>query len=652
MSEFALQNVDKNSEGITHKVWVEEWHIKNLLESISNLLEQNHNNWSISEEEYIKQRNEIIKLFNEQNLERSLLIKKYKELESLVLKKSENERKEWWEDSFIVNMFKWWLYKVISIDKDLEKNDPMQNFTKWVIDELISLPELVEVLIRDSNARKQFIDWIKNLTWEQVKDTFFDWVWNIASWDAYETWKSAVFTILLLTWLGGLAKSGASVAWKIASKTMSKTWIKSIEKSVLKTVVSATDDTLGSTWKIIWKQTIDLTENVWKSIIKWADELSLWNKTFWVVEKSINSIKNVGKVGALSYATATWLWQQGVNNDYTTDNSPKNSSDNFNYSKYKDFKNPKNISESEKNAEKFLYQDIEESALDILDETYNPTSPWDRKFLRLFKKIPLDKIYEAHDKSDWLENIDDVIKKYDSYIDIIMQEYIGDKFKKYRWVRQQSQLSQELRNKIIKLAKARTQVLFYNIGEFLRKEKWSESEKLVSNKKRYKYIWDLINNNTKFNEFIKGKKSIITDDVWYNEFKSNQINWLYNKLNSVEKDIDLMYPKWLYYDVDYGSGIVTKSIGYKWNNFPEDKRWFYIWWYKYKLDWVNDITSIWIDWDDLVIKWNIYWKPNSEIKLSKTSFAEWISDLLFKWYQKVPSTDLKKEITIQRDIVV
>jgi hypothetical protein len=115
--------------------------------------------------------------------------------------------------------------------------------------------------------------------------------------------------------------------------------------------------------------------------------------------------------------------------------------------------------------------------------------------------------------------------------------------------------------------------------------------------------------------------------------------------------IDLNHP-WLSYDVNFWNTVTQNTIVFKWNNFPEDKRWFYIGWYKYKLDWVKDITSIWIEWDNFVIKWNIYWKPNSEIKLSKSNFVDWISDLVLEWYRKVQSHDFKKEITIQRDIVV
>jgi hypothetical protein len=295
-----------------------------------------------------------------------------------------------------------------------------------------------------------------------------------------------------------------------------------------------------------------------------------------------------------------------------------------------------------------MTMDLETSALDILDETYNPTGPWDRKFLRLFKAIPLDKIFSAHNKATNYYNPNDVLDAYDNHISIISEIYIRQEFEKNKNNKGILQNSTEDRKKIIERAKQRTKILFYKIWEFLWKEKWWEFDNLEDNKKRYKKIWDLFENK-KFDKFIKSEKSFLQADVNFNEFKNKQIKWLRKKLIDTQK-VNILYP-WLSYDVDYWDSVVTKNISYKWEKFPENKRWFYIAWYKYKLDWIKDITSIWIDWDKFIIKWNIYWIPNTEIALSKAWFIDWLSDLTFKWYHNVSSLDWKQKITIQRDIV-
>ncbi len=655
-SQINQTNLEKKTQ-----VSVEDWHIKSLVESISKTLEENHNNWNISDEEYEIQKKQILDLYKKQNLERSELIKKYKELESLVLWKSNQERKDWWEDSFIINWLKWSLYKIISVDEDLEKNDTMQNFIKWVIDELISLPELVEVLIRDSNARKQFIEWIKNLTLDQVKETFFEWVWNIASWDAYETWKSAVFTILLLTWLWWVIKSWWSVAGKVGKKMMVKSWEKSLEKWLTKTAQVATKEVVQWTWKTvlsgvdevviwsqktIWKSVDNLFEKTWRTASNPLDELYSWaSKT--AASKTATGMWKLWSFSPILYATTNWVSQKIIYDDYYV-NKTRIESNNNNQWKYS---NGFDI-----NRELHIVQTVEQddSTLDILDWKYD--TRWNPKLdilVNSFKEIPLDKMFEAYDKATIYDNPEDVFETYWEITDKIAEEYIRNNIKKTKWIwKWWNNEPKYLKEDIMKLRQYRKWViknLMFTTGYFLRKEKWvwtNDIEKKINDWNRIK-IWDLLKNE-RFKEFIKKEKSFLKKDVWFYEFKSKQLIWLQKKLWETS-DASFMSPG-LQYESDFWDEKVKKSIEFKtWNQVIENKRWLYIGWQRFLIEWITEVTKVWIFEDKFVINWKMYGETK-EIKLDKNIFRNGLNDLIFSSYHRFQSIDWKTNFAIKRAV--
>ncbi|MFA5916831.1 MAG: hypothetical protein WC850_01190 [Candidatus Gracilibacteria bacterium] len=295
--------------------------------------------------------------------------------------------------------------------------------------------------------------------------------------------------------------------------------------------------------------------------------------------------------------------------------------------------------ENQKEKNKYPRKDVEEESLDLLDGK-KAGIEGKEKFYTTFKKVSLEKIMEAHNKAT---SYDDFISSTDSFnLDIkeVLKDDIGSKLKGSL-----DDLPPEKKKNIIEKRKSIAMHSMWIIGKFLRKEKGIEFDK-----NKYKTIGDLLD-TPKFKKFMEEEKSFLKENVTFYEFKNNQIKGLIEKLSEPNLKIDLNHPG-LSYDVNFGNTVTQNTIVFKGNNFPEDKRGFYIGGYKYKLDGVKDITSIGIEGDNFVIKGNIYGKPNSEIKLSKSNFVDGISDLVLEGYRKVQSHDFKKEITIQRDIVV
>ncbi len=460
------------------------------------------------------------------------------------------------------------------------------------------------------------------------------------------------------------------------------------EETILEKVL-ASDNIIEDSKKWL----LDLKQEIWKkvdtvqdkageikdSVTDWANDIYKTTTNYlWEKADTLQKYKNL--------ALETLFWTKsalaGLKEELPNikpDNDPKK--DRWLLDEYKE-KEQIEKNKKREQAERFLQMDVEESALDILDWSYTPTTPEDGEVIKLFKNIPLDKIFEAHNKATSYNDFQDVSETYWDITQDITKQYIWmeikrimqQKYKNQKWWNnklpiwildpkkpfsdkevnkllessEQKLISPEFKRKLIEKSKARSKELINKIWYFLRKEKWWEFENIANNKKKYPNIWALLTNR-KFEEFINEEQKLFKKDVSFNDFKNEQIKWLRDKLTDTQK-VDLLSPFWLSYDVMFWDNVVKNTIVFKWENFPEDKRWFYIGWYKYKFDWIKNITGMLIDWEDLVIKRKIWWIENTDIKLSKTKLVEWLKDLIFEWKLTVPTSDLKKDIFIQRDI--
>lgn len=128
-----------------------------------------------------------------------LFIKYEKEKEKIVWETNEALDKEQ-----LINQARSEIYEKIWINNDLSKNSSIENFLKWVIDELIIWNYDLAIEIINTNWKVLF-DALSQLTSVEGMKALAKWleesVIKLASWNAYEKWKSIVELGLIWTWV-------------------------------------------------------------------------------------------------------------------------------------------------------------------------------------------------------------------------------------------------------------------------------------------------------------------------------------------------------------------------------------------------------------------------------------------------------------------
>ncbi len=167
--------------------------------------------WTISQEDFDNFFVQITELMKKQDADINTINTQFEKVKNEIIKKSAQAIKDWKQETLVTWTFKKLFYFPLGIEEDLWKNNELQNYSKWVIDELMALPEVVELLATNSQARSQLIEAFKNLRWEQIKNSF-----HISVENAYEAWRATVFSILMLSWIWALLKTWSKLIWKIA----------------------------------------------------------------------------------------------------------------------------------------------------------------------------------------------------------------------------------------------------------------------------------------------------------------------------------------------------------------------------------------------------------------------------------------------------
>ena len=196
----------------------------------------------------------------------------------------QSETKEKLDKEAMINEVKTMLYEKLWIDNNQENNNSLENFTKWIVDELILNNYDLAIQVWETNW-KILIDSIKYLfTWEwlkQIAEWLKESIWNIFTWNAYEKWKSIAELWLITTWV---------LAWTYIWKKGLKLWMKEIsrlrvnkerlvESSKLKQVVW---DTRNKVNKIVPKQEIDFEKALVEDIAKLWDKQRLEAASFYL----------------------------------------------------------------------------------------------------------------------------------------------------------------------------------------------------------------------------------------------------------------------------------------------------------------------------------------------------------------------------------
>ncbi len=129
------------------------------------------------------------------------------------------ETKEHLNKEQLIHQVKTDIYKKMWIDVNLNKNNPVENFEKWIIDILIIGNYDLAIEIYNTNG-KVLIDALKQLAsleWlKQIAEALGESITWLFTWNAYEKWKS--FAELWLIW-----------TWAFAGLKIAKFWAKKLK---------------------------------------------------------------------------------------------------------------------------------------------------------------------------------------------------------------------------------------------------------------------------------------------------------------------------------------------------------------------------------------------------------------------------------------
>ena len=218
------------------------------------------------------------KLFSGEIKNVDILMKKTSELDQLTnkliatyLKKNREKTKEW--DSWTGKIARKTAYTIFNIDQDLTKNSEIGNIGKGIIDELLSIPEMFEQLVKHpiDTFKGLYVALVENFS-QTMKDIAKQYT-NIFSGlgtpqDQYKTGRSAA--LIILTFLPGWATKWLGKLVSAAKNLVSRGTgaAKNIVKTTLTSGVKAGVRETVAIWKNAGKKAIEVTKNTYKATIE------------------------------------------------------------------------------------------------------------------------------------------------------------------------------------------------------------------------------------------------------------------------------------------------------------------------------------------------------------------------------------------------
>ncbi len=165
-------------------------------------------------------------------------------LESLVLKETREEL----DKQAMINEAKIMLYEKLWIDNNLNNNSSFENFSKWIVDELILNNYDLAIQVWETNW-KIILDWLSQLvSWDwlkQIAEAIWESFWSLLTWDAYEKWKAVAELWLIWSWVW---------VWVYVWKKTVKLWMKQISKlRINKERLVQSLEVKNVVWETSWK---------------------------------------------------------------------------------------------------------------------------------------------------------------------------------------------------------------------------------------------------------------------------------------------------------------------------------------------------------------------------------------------------------------
>lgn len=268
--DWYIDQIDVKDDKIPD--WFNENQIK---DKARNYVENRIKEW-ISEEEYDKLLEWVKKLLERQDVERIDLIQELRQREIW-------ETREEVDKEALIQEAKAMIYEKIWISENQENNNWLENFLKWIIDELViwNYELAIEIyntnwaIIIDSLKQLASLEWLKKMA-----ESLWETLWNLVDWNAYEKWKSVAQLWLIWTW---------AWVWFALWKKWLKLWMRELAKlrphTSKESIVASPEiklvikETWGKVDEIVPKQEVKTVETARKidieRQIRWLEQLWL-----------------------------------------------------------------------------------------------------------------------------------------------------------------------------------------------------------------------------------------------------------------------------------------------------------------------------------------------------------------------------------------
>lgn len=236
MKNFESNNLQETQS--TDKSYLDYFAFKNKIDSELLYFNRQYREWIIDSEKFDEIETKLQDLLNNYTDEKENIDKKYESLKNEILTETWiqlSQNKE-------VASFQIQMYDNFWIDKLTYKNSTKNRFIKWILDSFLTdnyeiIQQLKEKWIW---FLEEIIKSILSIEWlKQIAKAFWETIWNVFDWDAYERWKSLADLWLIWTWWLALYKW-----WKAIIKWSLKRWVKSWEKSLGKEIVDTWKNTI------------------------------------------------------------------------------------------------------------------------------------------------------------------------------------------------------------------------------------------------------------------------------------------------------------------------------------------------------------------------------------------------------------------------
>ncbi len=526
---------------------------KDLEKEAMNAINRLKREWKMSQEEIVKLYRTNFKNLLQVNVNTSdILVQKIKDINSvtrklLAVQFSKNTKtKE--SSSWFSDQVKSVAYGLASIDNNINKNSVTKNIIKWIIDEIMSLPEMIEAILTLPGGPIKFFEGLIALfkweTWKKMRDEMSN-VWLNTPQQQYQTGRTGMMAVLmLLPW--GIGKTLLNI-WKKAGKLVVKT-TKSVVKDGFKETWKKALSATGKEVKSVVAKTKESIKNTKESVSNTVKE------SFEYPKAKINNLKAKDRVAKVTKELQT-LWD-----DITVKQAELLKTQNW--LKMKNLK-PDIIAEQQakiKNLQKEI-ADLTKSKKELdktLKSAKKEVSSTNTKIGIDNNKIGIKKRYETNAKKVW----DDILKKEEQIWQLKnslktrkdprinaqiskLEKEISDSTKKY------NDLLDKAKNYDIRIIKTPRESIRKIIIEKLKTIKWVNIDKLKALKNsphRLSLVKDLDSLrtlNSKIKRLTESNKSLESTLIkkrknWKTALENAKINPKFWQNNNILKNENIL----------------------------------------------------------------------------------------------------------------